>query len=82
MTVVVRVTEVLKTWDTGDQCPVFETDVQPARCAYQDVAQGLAANVSAVMLDRMGCEEGTWQTTSVILKLLRQKSVSDNDLEF
>ncbi|RYO82927.1 hypothetical protein DL766_006994 [Monosporascus sp. MC13-8B] len=60
-TTVVRVTEVRKTRDTGDQCPVFETDMQPARCAYRDVAQELAANVSAAILDRMGCEEGTWQ---------------------
>ncbi|WQF90153.1 hypothetical protein CDEST_15167 [Colletotrichum destructivum] len=58
---VVRVNEVRKTWGTGDQCPVFETDVEPARCAYREVAQELAANVSAAILRRMRCEEGTWQ---------------------
>ncbi|WYZ36287.1 hypothetical protein EsH8_XII_000037 [Colletotrichum jinshuiense] len=60
-TTVIRVTELRKTRDTGDQCPVFETDVQPSRCVYRDVAQQLAANVSAAILNKMGCEEGTWQ---------------------
>ncbi|KAL0940178.1 uncharacterized protein CTRU02_202941 [Colletotrichum truncatum] len=61
-TSVIRVTDVRKTRGTGYQCPVFETDVQPTRCAYRDLAQELAANVSTAILDKMGCENGTWQT--------------------
>ncbi|KAF6806558.1 hypothetical protein CPLU01_15893, partial [Colletotrichum plurivorum] len=46
-TATIRVTDISSTSYGRYQCPVFETDVQPARCAYRDVAQEIAANVSA-----------------------------------
>lgn len=60
-TATVRVTDMLQTWGYGYPCPVLATDVQPSRCAYRDVAQEVAANVSADIMRRIGCEEGTWQ---------------------
>lgn len=44
------------------ECPVFTTGIQPQDCIYKSFASEVAANVSAKILDRMGCEEGTWQT--------------------
>ncbi|SPN96564.1 uncharacterized protein DNG_00087 [Cephalotrichum gorgonifer] len=47
-------------------CPelneVFETDIEPTRCAFTSVAKELAANVSAAVLDEMGCDEGDLRT--------------------
>ena len=59
----VRVTKVGEThWKyPAEPCPWLETDSVPAKCAFQPVAKELAANVSAAMLSRMGCEEGSWQ---------------------
>ena len=58
----VRVTEVRRTHNEGRPCPVFDTNIKPAKCAFKSAAKELAKEVSAGMLDEMRCEEGDWQT--------------------
>ncbi|KAL0943240.1 uncharacterized protein CTRU02_201126 [Colletotrichum truncatum] len=62
--VAVRITEVRETLHRQKPCPVFETNVAPARCAYKPFAAELAANVSGLMLGNMRCSNGTWQTVT------------------
>ena len=59
----VRVTKVGEThWKyPAEPCPWLETDLAPVKCAFEPVAKELAANVSAAVLSRTGCEEGSWQ---------------------
>lgn len=59
----VRVTKVDETpWQyPAEPCPWLETDLAPAKCAFQPVAKEVTANVSAAVLSRMGCEDGSWQ---------------------
>ncbi|KAE8418547.1 hypothetical protein BDV36DRAFT_294975 [Aspergillus pseudocaelatus] len=55
-----------RAWLREGACPVLDSDsVTPAAaepCGLKPLAQELATNVSAAMLDLMKCSEGTWQT--------------------
>ncbi|KLU90143.1 hypothetical protein MAPG_09109 [Magnaporthiopsis poae ATCC 64411] len=52
----------VKTFPSDEGCPAFLGASPPIKCGYKPFAKDLAANVSAAMLRKMGCEEGTWQT--------------------
>lgn len=58
----IRITDVRKTYSRGEDCPVIDTNVSPAKCVFRPVAKELAANVSAEVLKEMWCDEGEWQT--------------------
>lgn len=52
----------VKTVPSDEGCPAFLGASPPIKCGYKPFAKDLAANVSAAMLGKMGCDEGTWQT--------------------
>ncbi|KAF6792018.1 LysM domain-containing protein-like protein 5 [Colletotrichum sojae] len=60
-TATIRVTGMGSTGNFQEHCPIFDPGVHPTRCAYRDVAQEVAANVSADIMKRIGCDDGTWQ---------------------
>ncbi|KAL0941340.1 uncharacterized protein CTRU02_204103 [Colletotrichum truncatum] len=80
--VAVRVTdakypsELLDEDGRQEMCPVFTTGIQPETCIYKPLASELAANVSAKILDQMGCQEGTWQTITAPCQKKESKASS------
>lgn len=60
--VALRINEVRTTTVTKQWCPVFDTDVNPNKCAYKLLAKELASNISDMILHEMHCGNGTWQT--------------------
>lgn len=58
----VRITNVTTTPLKGETCPVLGTPIKPDSCTFKSAAKELAANVSAAMLQEMGCDEGNWRT--------------------
>ncbi|KAK8095825.1 uncharacterized protein PG998_002454 [Apiospora kogelbergensis] len=74
----VRVTKMGEThWKyPAETCPWLETDIKPSKCAFQPVAKELAANVSEVILSKMRCKEGSWQT--ITAPCPREKSTASS----
>ncbi|KAL8310458.1 hypothetical protein RB597_010339 [Gaeumannomyces tritici] len=54
----------VKPGEPNDRCPTFHTTPSTIKCGYKPLAKDLAANVSAAMLGKMGCDEGDWRTIS------------------
>ncbi|KFY12572.1 hypothetical protein V492_03805 [Pseudogymnoascus sp. VKM F-4246] len=58
--VALRVTNVTSPPYAQGVCPLFS--IKPEKCVFKSAAKGVAANVSASMLQAIGCEEGDWRT--------------------
>ncbi|KAL8364709.1 hypothetical protein RB595_003813 [Gaeumannomyces hyphopodioides] len=52
----------VKTVPSNEDCPAFLGASPAIKCGYKSLAKDLGASVSAAMLGKMGCDEGTWQT--------------------
>ncbi|KFY46611.1 hypothetical protein V494_00399 [Pseudogymnoascus sp. VKM F-4513 (FW-928)] len=55
-----RVTNVTMPPYENGICPLFA--IKPEKCVFKSAAKGIAANVSAAMLQAISCEDGDWRT--------------------